>query len=170
MLGGFLHICTCTYTIYCGLWPPDNTSRIFINMVSEPRLGFLLAHLRLVRVHLHRRSGRRRSSSPATAAAAHLPVCRHSSSRNRAHRPVPIHHPGSPSTWTGSRRPISDSCGWSATTPAGFAAARASRPERQRAVLTHEPARPSPRVLSASAPCAPTNPAAPSTGPRQACS
>jgi hypothetical protein len=30
MLGGFLHICTCTCTIYCGLWPPDNTSCIFL--------------------------------------------------------------------------------------------------------------------------------------------
>jgi hypothetical protein len=30
MLGGFLHICTCTYTIYCGLWPPGNTTCLFL--------------------------------------------------------------------------------------------------------------------------------------------
>jgi hypothetical protein len=30
MLGGFLHICTCTCTIYCDLWTPDNTCCIFL--------------------------------------------------------------------------------------------------------------------------------------------
>jgi hypothetical protein len=29
MLGAFLHICTCTCTIYCGLWPLDNTTCLF---------------------------------------------------------------------------------------------------------------------------------------------
>jgi hypothetical protein len=30
MLGGFLHICTCTCTIYYGLWPLDNTTCLFL--------------------------------------------------------------------------------------------------------------------------------------------
>jgi hypothetical protein len=34
MLGGFLHICTYTCTIYCGLWPLDNTSCIFLTASS----------------------------------------------------------------------------------------------------------------------------------------
>jgi hypothetical protein len=53
MLGGFLHICTCTCTIYCGLWPPDNTSCIFLiwyqSKVRVPRL----THLQLVRINFH---------------------------------------------------------------------------------------------------------------------
>jgi hypothetical protein len=36
MLGGFLHICTYTCTIYCGLWPPDNTSCIFLTWYQSP--------------------------------------------------------------------------------------------------------------------------------------
>jgi hypothetical protein len=39
MLGGFLHICTCTCTIYCGLWPPDNTSCLFLTWYQSPGLG-----------------------------------------------------------------------------------------------------------------------------------
>jgi hypothetical protein len=37
ILGGFLHICTCTCTIYCGLWPPDNTSCIFLTWYQSYR-------------------------------------------------------------------------------------------------------------------------------------
>jgi hypothetical protein len=40
MLGGFLHICTCTCTIYCGLWPPDNTSCIFLTWYQSVRFFF----------------------------------------------------------------------------------------------------------------------------------
>jgi hypothetical protein len=39
MLGGFLHICTCTCTIYCGIWPPDNTSCIFPTWYQSSRLA-----------------------------------------------------------------------------------------------------------------------------------
>jgi hypothetical protein len=47
MLGGFLHICTCTCTIYCGLWPPDNTSCIFLTWYQS--LGSLFFwHAQLV--------------------------------------------------------------------------------------------------------------------------
>jgi hypothetical protein len=41
MLGGFLHICTCTCTIYCGLWPPDNTSCIFLTWYQSYMFFFL---------------------------------------------------------------------------------------------------------------------------------
>jgi hypothetical protein len=40
MLGGFLHICTCTSTIYCGLWPLDNTSCIFLTWYQSLGLSF----------------------------------------------------------------------------------------------------------------------------------
>jgi hypothetical protein len=40
MLGGFLHICICTCTIYCGLWPPDNTSCIFLTWYQSLGLFF----------------------------------------------------------------------------------------------------------------------------------
>jgi hypothetical protein len=36
MLGAFLHICTCTYTIYCGLWPPGNTGCIILTWYQSP--------------------------------------------------------------------------------------------------------------------------------------
>jgi hypothetical protein len=36
---GFLHICTCTCTIYCGLWPPDNTSCIFLTWYQSTRFS-----------------------------------------------------------------------------------------------------------------------------------
>jgi hypothetical protein len=39
MLGGFLHICTYTCTIYCGLWPPDNTSCIFLTWYQSSRFS-----------------------------------------------------------------------------------------------------------------------------------
>jgi hypothetical protein len=41
MLGGFLHICTCNCTIYCGLWLPDNTSCTFITRYQSPGLGLI---------------------------------------------------------------------------------------------------------------------------------
>jgi hypothetical protein len=40
MLGGFLHICTCTCTIYYGLWLPDNTSCIFLTWYQSIRFFF----------------------------------------------------------------------------------------------------------------------------------
>jgi hypothetical protein len=40
MLGGFLYICTCTCTIYCDLWPPDNTSCIFLTESTMQKMGF----------------------------------------------------------------------------------------------------------------------------------
>jgi hypothetical protein len=47
MLGGFLHICICTCTIYCGLWPADNTSCIFLTWYQGYR--FFFSHAQLVR-------------------------------------------------------------------------------------------------------------------------
>jgi hypothetical protein len=49
MLGGFLHICTCTCTIYCGLWPPGNTSCTFITWYQSPGLGLIFSDAQLVR-------------------------------------------------------------------------------------------------------------------------
>jgi hypothetical protein len=49
MLGGFLHICTCTCTIYCGLWPPDNTSCTFITWYQSPGLGLIFLDAQLIR-------------------------------------------------------------------------------------------------------------------------
>jgi hypothetical protein len=49
MLGGFLHICTtCTCTIYCGLWPSDNTSCIFLTWYQSLGLSFFFWHAQLV--------------------------------------------------------------------------------------------------------------------------
>jgi hypothetical protein len=53
MLGAFLHICTCTCTIYCGLWPPDNTSCIFLTWYQSPARIPRLTHLQLVRINFH---------------------------------------------------------------------------------------------------------------------
>jgi hypothetical protein len=49
MLEGFLHICTCTCTIYCGLWLSDNTSCIFITWYQSPGLGLIFLDAQLVR-------------------------------------------------------------------------------------------------------------------------
>jgi hypothetical protein len=49
MLGGFLHICTCTCTIYYGLWPPDNTSCTFITWYQSLGLGLIFLDALLVR-------------------------------------------------------------------------------------------------------------------------
>jgi hypothetical protein len=48
MLGGFLYICICTCTIYCGLWPPDNTSCIFLTWYQSIGFFFSLPHAQLV--------------------------------------------------------------------------------------------------------------------------
>jgi hypothetical protein len=64
MLGGFLHICTCTCNIYCGLWPPDNTSCTFITWYQSPGLGLIFLDAQLVC-----NSGRRR---PVPPVASHL--------------------------------------------------------------------------------------------------
>jgi hypothetical protein len=55
MLGGFLHICTCTCTIYCGLWPSDNTTSLFLTWYQS---GFSARD-------------RRRQLAPATIAGSH---------------------------------------------------------------------------------------------------
>jgi hypothetical protein len=47
LLGGFLHIYTCTCTIYCGLWPPDNVSCLFLTWYQS--IGFFsIPHAQLV--------------------------------------------------------------------------------------------------------------------------
>jgi hypothetical protein len=55
MLGGFLHICTCTCTIYCGLWPPDNTSCIFLTWYQSYRFFFARATRAPIQSHRRRR-------------------------------------------------------------------------------------------------------------------
>jgi hypothetical protein len=67
MLGGFLHICTCTCTIYCDLWPPDNTSCTFITWYQSLGLGLIFSDAQLVR-----NSGRR----PSTPGVAAFPLSR----------------------------------------------------------------------------------------------
>jgi hypothetical protein len=49
MLGSFQHICTCTCTIYCGIWPPDNISCTFITWYQSPGLGLIFSDAQLVR-------------------------------------------------------------------------------------------------------------------------
>jgi hypothetical protein len=53
MLGGFLHICIYTCTIYCVLWPSDNTSCIFLTWYQSPARVPRLTHLQLVRINFH---------------------------------------------------------------------------------------------------------------------
>jgi hypothetical protein len=67
MLGSFLHICTCTCTIYCGLWPPDNTSCYCLTWYQSPGLGLIFSDAQLVRDFF---SSFFRPPPPAPAAAA----------------------------------------------------------------------------------------------------
>jgi hypothetical protein len=68
MLGGFLHICTGTCTIYCGLWPPDNTSCIFLTWYQSLGLSFFW-HAQLVLDHRRSFFPRRRPPRPPAAAS-----------------------------------------------------------------------------------------------------
>jgi hypothetical protein len=97
MLGSFLHICTCTCTIYYGLWPPDNTSCTFITWYQSPGLGLIFSDAQLVR------HSSRRPSTPAAAAfllavvlrPSSLPLARWSSS-DRSSLPF---QPPPPASW-----------------------------------------------------------------------
>jgi hypothetical protein len=73
MLGGFLHICTYTCTIYCGLWPPNNTGCIFLTWYQG--YMFFFSHAQLMHSPIQSHSTGAVSLFPAVVATPTCPSC-----------------------------------------------------------------------------------------------
>jgi hypothetical protein len=166
MLGGYLHICTCTCTIYCGLWPPDNTSCTFITWYQSPGLGLIFSDAQLVR-----NSGRRRPVPPVASRlrgalcspprSPRLLVCRRRFDRIRPARiglqlscigRVDLRRPPRPRLDLPSEAPLGSACSWRQLhRPRGSPATTGRSPAPDLLGLPIGPARP-PRPRSARPP------------------